>query len=84
MKIFLLFLSHDLRDSFALRQAGLAPKAGLPKTSVGLQVGLEGRGVSCLAGTTLAAKPCFLPVGSRLVRSTTLTHTISTAETPPW
>lgn len=36
MKIFLLFLSHDLRDSFVPCQAGLVPKAGLLKTSVGL------------------------------------------------
>lgn len=82
-KIFLLFLSHDLRDSFAPRQAGLAPKAGLPKTSVGLQVGLVAKRGELPCCTTLAAKPCFLPVSYRLVLSTALTHHLH-REAPPW
>lgn len=57
----MLFLSNDLRDSFASCQAGLAPKAGPPKTSVGLRTGQDSKGVSCLSGVTLAAKACFLP-----------------------
>lgn len=73
MRIFVFFLSNDLRDNFASRQAGLAAKAGSLKTSVGLRPGQDSKGASCLAGVTLAAKPCFLPVGYRLVRSTALT-----------
>lgn len=76
MKIFLLFLSHDLRDS-------LAPKAGLPKASVGLQMGLVAKRGELPCCTTLAAKPCFLPVSYRLVQSTALTHTISTGRHLP-
>ena len=69
----MLVLSNDSRDSFASHQAGLAPEAGSLKTSAGLRTSQGSKGVSCLAGVALAAKPCFLPVGCRLVQSTALT-----------
>lgn len=78
MKIFLLFLSHDLRDSLAPHQAGLAPKAGFLKTFVGLQMGLVAKRDELPCCTTLAAKLCFLHGSYRLVQSTALIHTIST------
>lgn len=65
MRIFVLFLSDDLRHSFASRQADLAPKAGPLKTSVGPGTTQDSKGASCLAGVARAAKPCFLPMGWR-------------------
>lgn len=81
MKIFLLFLSHDLTDTFAPPQAGLAPKAGLPKTSVCLQMDLVAKRGELPCCPILAAKPCFVPVSYRLVQSTALAHTFPQRDT---